>query len=180
MLVELHKCPALYSTTPESTTIMTRISTDASRLSVVVSTAEGKSYGAEIAEAQLSLAKDALGRDASWERFFDELQMSFNAGKVSFAPSNGHVDCGTSVGTKISFSVDTTNEDVQKTILASLLNYHHIHCHIKDVEKHLEETRRQEQDVRMQAIDLEKEEHTLKEGIASNKEQEDIDRKSVV
>lgn len=177
MLVELHKCPALYSTTPDGTTLMTRISTDANRLSVVVSTMEGKSYESEIAEAQLASAKDALGRDASWERFFDELQTAFNTGKVTFAASSGNVECMTSVGTKLTFSVDTTNEDMQKTILASLLNYHHIHCHIKDVEKQLEETRKQEQEVRMQAIDLEKEEQTLKEGIARNKEQEDINLK---
>ena len=178
MLQELHKCPALYATTADSTVVMTRISTDAQRLAVSVSTVDGKSLESEFNETQLGSAKDSLGRDATWERFFDELQTSFNSGKVSV--SGNVVECQSSGSAKFVFSLDATNEDMQKVILASLLNYHHIHCHIKDVEKQLEETRKQEQEVRMQAIDLEKEEQALKEGIARNKEQEDVNQRRLV
>ncbi|CUI14520.1 cAMP-specific phosphodiesterase, putative [Bodo saltans] len=173
MLAELQKSPSLYATTKDNVVVLARMSADAQRLVVCAALAEGKSFEAEFNEASLTALKPA---DFGWDRFFEELQGSFNSGRVS-STSGAFVEITSSNGSKFQFSLEQTSEDIQRVILNSLLNYHHIHTHSKEIEKQLEEAGKQEQEVRMQAADLEREEVSLKESIARNKEQEDVNQR---
>lgn len=170
MICELQKCPSLYATTKENVVVLGRMSADAQRLVICTALADGKSFEAEFSEVSLANLKPS---DFSWEQFFEELQNAFNAGRIA-SPSGATVEVVCTTGSKMQFSLDQTSEDVQRVILTSLLNYHHIHTHSKEVEKQLEEAGKQEQEVRMQAADLEREEISLKESIARNKELEDV------
>lgn len=176
MISELQKCPTLYAMT-NNFVVMARMSVDAQKLVVCSASAEGKSFESEFAEATLHVLKDTWSKDGKWDRFFDELQKSFNSGKINCSANGNSVEVLPSQGNKFSFSLETTNEDIQKVIMASLLNYHHIHSHVKEVEKQLEEIGKQEQELRMQAVDVEREEQTLKESIQRNKDQDDINQR---
>lgn len=171
---ELHKCPTLYACTPDLTVIMARLSSDAQRLHVSAATPEGQSLAADFDEKALVAIRDEFyGSPATpWEKFFFELQnifnrslVSFKAGIVELAPPN--------TPTKIQFKLNPSSDKVQESILSSLVNYHYIHIHLKDVEKQVAESTKQETEVRTQAADLEKEEQHLKDGIARNREQDE-------
>ena len=178
MLAELHKCPSLYATATNAI-VMCRMSADALRLVVWSVTAEGKSYKAEFGDAPLTTIKEKAGKDFTWEKFFEELQGAFNGNTVSCA--NGVVDCaGSTEGVKFTFKLEPTTDDGQKALLDSLLHYHHVHVHSKEVEKQIEELGKKEQEVRVVALELEREEQTLKDTIARSKEQDEVNQKRLL
>lgn len=175
MISELQKCPSLYATCKDNVVVMARMTADAHRLVVCSAFADGKSFEAEFNESALCGIKPS---DLPWDKFFDELQFSFNSGKVHCA--NGSVVDVSLPSGKVVFSLESTNEDIQKVVLSSLLNYHYVHTHSKEVEKQLEEAGKQEQEVRMQATDLEREENALKENIHKNREQDEVNQRRLV
>lgn len=177
MLAELQRCSTLYATTKEGVVVMARMSADAQRL-IVWAASETTNFKSEFKEPQLTAIRDAGGKEyAPWDRFFDELQQSFNFGRVT-SKDGSVIECGLQVdGLKFVFKLESTTEDVQKIILEALTNYHYIHVHVKEVEKDLEEQLKKEAEVRQQAVDLERETMTLKEVVARSKEQDEINKK---
>ena len=172
---ELLKCPTLYACTSDLVVVMARLSADAQRLTVSAATTEGQNLSADFDEAALVAIRDSFYGNAAtpWEKFFFEMQNIFNRNYVSFN-KGGIVELSPPNATaKVQFRLNPTSEKVQENILSSLVNYHYIHVHLRDVEKQVAESTRQEAEVRTQAADLEKEEQHLKEGITRNKEQDE-------
>ena len=175
MVTSLRKCPSLFATTDSMASVMTRLSDDASSLTVCVATADGGNFTADFNEATLTALKENFDKNCSWDKFFADLQHAFNRGAdglISFEPASTSVVCGTAER-KLTFKLATTTNKVQESILASLVNYHHIHVHLRAVEKQVEESAKQEEEIRTQAADLEKEEQHLKDAISRNKEQDE-------
>ena len=178
MQTELHKCPSLYATTSDGVVVMARMSSDANRLSVWAVN-ENSTFKSEFSDEQLAPIRDK-GQINNWERFFEELQASFNHGRVA-SKDGSSVECRLNVeSNKFTFVLESSTENGQKIVLDSLLNYHFIHAHSKDVEKQLEETTKREQEIRTQAIDLEREEATLLDVITRSKEQDAINQQRLV
>jgi 3',5'-cyclic-nucleotide phosphodiesterase len=177
MLAELHKCPSLFATTDGQVAVMIRMTADAERLHIVASSAAGSTFAAELDESALGLLKDKASKRLNWERFFDELQVAFNNGKVvSNDPKS--VTCNLSVeGEKCEFGLSPSSEDGQKLILEALLGYHYAHTHPKEVEKQLEEATRREQEVKTNSSELLKEEQQLNAVITRSTEQDEANQK---
>ena len=172
MLSELHKCPSLFATTDGQVAVMARMSPDAERLQVVACGATGVTCMAEFDEPALAPLKDKASKRLNWERFFEELQTSFNMGKVAGSDPKA-VTCSLSVeGETIDFALQPSAEDGQKLILDGLLGYHYAHTHPKEVEKQLEEATKRENEIKLASADLEKEETQLNAIITRSKEQD--------
>lgn len=177
MLAELHKTPSCYAVTKDNIATMIRMTGDAQRLAVFASNPEGKNFAAELPEAALQPLRDGVKKDLPWEKFFDELQGAFNNGRVSANGGGAALEVQFADGAKVTLKLEPTAEDVQQVIFTSLMNYHHVHVHLKEVEKQLDEAAAQEEQMRTQALELEREEAQLKEGILRNKEQDEVNQK---
>lgn len=178
MLADLHKCPALFATTEGSVAVIGRMTPDAERLHIIASGASGVTCAAEFDEAALTAIKEKANKRLNWDRFFEELQTSFNTGKVICNNPQEGVVCNFSVeGEHCDFPLQASSTDGQKVILDALLGYHYAHTHPKDVEKQLEEVTKREQEVKVTSADLEKEEDSLNAIISRSKEQDDINAK---
>lgn len=186
MQESLQKCPSLYSTTAENAVVMARMSVDATKLAVW-SVTDAATFKAEFDEAALTAIRDKAGKDAqamSWDKFFEDLQGSFNHGRVTFVGTRveAKVPASSSAGgapveeRTFSFALESSTENGHKIVLDSLLNYHYIHVHAKEVEKQLEEANRRELEIRNQAIELEREEATLRDVIQRSKEQDALNQ----
>lgn len=178
MLQELHRCPSLFTTTDDACCVMTRMTVDAEKLEITAAGANGGQHRATLDEAALLAVKDRANKRLTWERFFDELQSSFNGAKVKSTPDGRTITCNFSVeGEAAVFTLDKTDEDCQKAVFDALLQYHYAHTHPKEVEKQLEEATKREQEVRITSADLEKEEATLNAIIQRSKEQDEENKR---
>jgi len=176
MLSELHKCPSLFATTDGQVAVMARMSADAERLTITAAGASGTTCSVELCEDGLAPIKQKASNRLNWERFFEELQTSFNNGRVVCTDPKTVV-CHFSVeGEHCDFALSPSVEDGQKLILESLLGYHYAHTHPKEVEKQLEETTKREQEVKLTSADLEKEELQLNAIITRSKEQDALNQ----
>lgn len=175
MVDALQKCPGMYSTTSDGVVAMAKMSVDATKLAVF-GISEQSTFKAELGEAELSAIKADHPKDcASWEQFFEQLQSAFNHGRVNSTDGTS-IECKMVDGGSLRFNLETSTENGQKLALDSLLNYHYIHIHSKEVERQLEETIRREQEIRHNAIELEREELSLKEVIERSKKQDAINQ----
>jgi len=180
MLAELHKCPSLFATTDGQVAVMARMTNDAERLYLLASSATGTTCSIELDEAALTPIKDAASKRLTWERFFEELQASFNGGKIQCNDAKTIV-CNFSVeGEHCDFKLQPSSEDGQKIILDALLAYHYAHTHPKEVEKQLEEATKREAEVKLTSADLEKEEANLNAIILRSKEQDSSNQQRLV
>eukprot|EP00758_Cryptobia_borreli_P002458 Tbor_TRINITY_DN3045_c0_g1::TRINITY_DN3045_c0_g1_i1::g.17430::m.17430/K13755/PDE1; calcium/calmodulin-dependent 3',5'-cyclic nucleotide phosphodiesterase len=181
MIAELHKCPSLFATTADMNSIMVRMSTNAQELTFSVATSDGRSFFKSYSEEALGKIKDSWNDDCTWLKFFSSIIYNINRGQVIF--ENNVVTCGKleegviKDDAKMDFPVSLTKENVREQIYSSLVNYHHIHVHLRDVEKQTEESISLEKTTAAQAAELEKEQMTLKESIIRNKEQDKTNKK---
>ena len=176
MLAELHKLPSLFTTTEDNVTLMTTMGASTETLCIYSCTPDGKSHKKELAEAELAVFRESTsvgGRPAlTWERLFDEIQISFN---------NGHVTCkdGVQVAIRLSgdvhvakFQLAPTTENCQKLIFDGLLFFHFVHSSTKEAERQFEEVVKKEHSLKLSAAELAKEEAMLTDVITRSKEHE--------
>jgi len=179
MLAELQKCPTLFSSN-EHGIAMARMSADAQRLCVSATTINNVTIKKEYDEESLKPVKEKSKKGLSWDRFFEELQASFNNGKVNWQPGQKRLSCRFGVeGEGAEFELETDEggaEDGQKVALEALLHYHFVHTHPKEIEKQLEEASKREAEARQSATDLEREEANLSSIIARAKEQDEVNK----
>lgn len=184
MIAELQKCPSLYTTTTDMNSIMARMSTDAKELTFSVATSDGRSFFNSFNEVALGKIKDIWNDDCTWLKFFSSIIYSINRAQVTF--ENNTVICGKmedgvmKAEGKMDFTVALTKENVREQIFSSLVNYHHIHMHLREVEKQNDESTKLEKTTVAQAAELEKEQITLKESIVRNKDQDKVNKKRLV
>jgi 3',5'-cyclic-nucleotide phosphodiesterase len=172
MLAELHKCPTLFATTSDNVVVMVKMSADVQRLCIMSASQAGASHKQEYTEAEILPIREAANKRFTWERFFDELQTSFNVGKVGSKDGKA-ITCNLNVeGEKCEFQLAPSQDDCQKQIIDALFRYHYVHTHPKDIDKQLEEATKREAEVRATAVELEKEEASLNLIISRSKEQD--------
>lgn len=157
MLQELRACPFLFYSTGV-TSVMAIVSEDASSLMVSVSAAGGnfsKVFSVE--------ALDELARGTNTP-FFTTIKRAFHESTVSIEGDGRQVRCNHKTDS-VSFDLDTTTTDVQKSIFDALLEYHHAFVHLKETEQSVQSETTAYDRLSLKVKELQREEEQLQQQI---------------
>jgi 3',5'-cyclic-nucleotide phosphodiesterase len=177
MLAQIQKLSSSFAKTSDGTLLCVRLHADAVTVEVIAVNKDNRTMRAVFDETTLQSIKDKSSPDMAVENWFGELTNALSNNNVTVTSSAVEVKVGSGASV---FPLDVAPSlHGQQLLLESLLHSMRIRLRPRDFDRQLEELSGRENEVRLTALELEKEQKTLTETVQRSKEQDEMNIKRI-
>ena len=177
MLAQIQKLASSFATTTDGTTVLLRLHSDASGVEVLTTTKDNKSMRGVFNESAMQAIKDKSLPELSAEAWFAEVNKALMNNAVNVTGTSLEIDVCSKM---VLFALQPDDAlNGQQVLLGNLLLSIRVRLRVRDFDRQLEELAGRESEVRITALELEREQKSLVESIQRSEEQDVMNVKRI-